>query len=435
MIVAFCVACLGAIAAAFVHHHRLWRRHTSLVVQQAREAVLRPLSHDMRSPLAALETVLSQGNTLPEQHRALIAAAAARLRDIANTLAPNSGNVSSTANPSMAEPLLLEVEYAVSQLRYAFRSRRGAGVDVRLDKGSFSSAFTAANRAALHDALHRCVSATLSAEEGAQELVVHCEGEQVHVRNVTHGAVSACTPVPAPTAPWFPSALTWPAGGTVVITDDDDAVHTAWHARLNALPASIRPRLLHFKTLADLQAHVQSLSTEALAERVFWVDCEFTGSSQSGLDAITSLAIGKLSVLVTSHYDDASVRERCMAMGTKLLPKTLLHSIPLQPREGNTVVLIDDDALVHSIWRMAARGRELETFSHPEPFLRNLDRYAHSTPVYIDSQLGNGLRGEDVAKTVHDRGFAQIFITTGKDPGTFPPMPWVKAILGKEPPF
>ena len=64
----------------------------------------------------------------------------------------------------------------------------------------------------------------------------------------------------------------------------------------------------------------------------------------------------------------------------------------------------------------------------------NLGRYARTTPIYIDSHLGDGIRGEDFAKELHDAGFSRVYLATGSLETAFPPMPWLSEIVGKEPP-
>jgi signal transduction histidine kinase len=100
-------------------------------------------------------------------------------------------------------------------------------------------------------------------------------------------------------------------------------------------------------------------------------------------------------------------------------------------------VLIDDDALVHMTWKVAARtkGIALKAFKSPDDFLANLETFPKDTPIYIDSDLGSGIKGEDIAKTIHAKGFATIYLETGHSPGSFQKMPWIKEVISKDPPW
>ena len=68
-------------------------------------------------------------------------------------------------------------------------------------------------------------------------------------------------------------------------------------------------------------------------------------------------------------------------------------------------ILIDDDELVREAWDMSAKrnGKSLETFSTPEQFFARVGEFDQSAPIYIDSTLANGIKGEDVAKQIYCR--------------------------------
>jgi hypothetical protein len=61
-----------------------------------------------------------------------------------------------------------------------------------------------------------------------------------------------------------------------------------------------------------------------------------------------------------------------------------------------------------------------------------MDRATH---IYIDAQLGDEIRGEDVAKEAHTLGFRTIFLCTGLPVDALEPCPWVLGVLGKDPPW
>jgi hypothetical protein len=54
--------------------------------------------------------------------------------------------------------------------------------------------------------------------------------------------------------------------------------------------------------------------------------------------------------------------------------------------------------------------------------------------IYIDSDLGGGIKGEDIARQLKDLGFADITLETGHPPENFKHLPWLK-VAGKEPPW
>ena len=45
------------------------------------------------------------------------------------------------------------------------------------------------------------------------------------------------------------------------------------------------------------------------------------------------------------------------------------------------------------------------------------------------------ITNNDIAKQLFDMGYTVLFLATGHHSGDFPVMPWIKAIVGKKPPF
>ncbi|MCX5792490.1 MAG: HAMP domain-containing sensor histidine kinase [Elusimicrobia bacterium] len=103
---------------------------------------------------------------------------------------------------------------------------------------------------------------------------------------------------------------------------------------------------------------------------------------------------------------------------------------------GRVAALLDDDMLVHMNWKMAAKaaGVELKAYKTPEDLAAGVDALAKDIPVYIDSELGNGVKGEDIAKDLHEKGFTDLTMATGHGPEKFARLPWLK-VTGKEPPW
>jgi len=101
------------------------------------------------------------------------------------------------------------------------------------------------------------------------------------------------------------------------------------------------------------------------------------------------------------------------------------------------LVFIDDDEMMRMTWSLAAEdaGITLSTFASFDEFLQDKSKYNKDTLIYIDSELGNNIKGEICAKHLFDEGFFEIHLATGHSKESFCPMPWIKTIVGKEPPF
>ena len=103
---------------------------------------------------------------------------------------------------------------------------------------------------------------------------------------------------------------------------------------------------------------------------------------------------------------------------------------------GRMAVLLDDDMLVHMNWKLAAKaaGVVLKAYKIPEDFTAGIETLAKDTPIYIDSDLGDGIKGENIAKELHAKGFTGLTMATGHGPEEFAHLPWLK-VTGKEPPW
>lgn len=109
---------------------------------------------------------------------------------------------------------------------------------------------------------------------------------------------------------------------------------------------------------------------------------------------------------------------------------------PDSKNEMPVAVLVDDDALVRLLWKNAAKSAQkvFFAFADPDELFQKLALIDPRTPIYIDSDLGGLVRGEDVALQLYTKGFKELYLATGYETDQFPSMPWIKKIVGKEPP-
>jgi signal transduction histidine kinase len=115
--------------------------------------------------------------------------------------------------------------------------------------------------------------------------------------------------------------------------------------------------------------------------------------------------------------------------GTEVILK-----IPIKIRK---IVLIDDDILVRKNWEFSAKKKniELDIYDNTESFIQNMDKYDFDSEIYIDSELGENNKGEDLARNLHEKGYKNIYIETGHSFEKFKGLKYIKAVISKEPPF
>lgn len=113
--------------------------------------------------------------------------------------------------------------------------------------------------------------------------------------------------------------------------------------------------------------------------------------------------------------------------------------LPRVPENGTRtglVLLLDDDMLVHMNWKLAAKtaGAEFKAYKTPEELMATVDALQKDTSIFIDSDLGDGIKGENIAGELHDKGFTDLSMATGHGHEKFSHLPWLK-VHGKEPPW
>jgi hypothetical protein len=238
----------------------------------------------------------------------------------------------------------------------------------------------------------------------------------------------------------FVSVLELPAGMPVVVLDDDTSIHQVWQGRFDsARVKESNIEVIHFSEPDKLREWVKN-SPEKAIKALYLFDYELLNYKETGLSLARELNLAPKVILVTSRYEEKGIIEESSRLGIRMIPKGLAGFVPIsikfQPSSSKVAVLIDDDALVHMTWKMAARsaGVKLLTYKNPGDFAGGIETLAKDTPIFIDSELGHDQKGEDIAKTLYEKGFTDISMATGYGPENFAHLPWLK-VRGKEPPW
>ncbi len=255
----------------------------------------------------------------------------------------------------------------------------------------------------------------------------------------------------AETPKWFAEKIDLTGKTTVVSFDDDVSIHQIWTERLQSLGLS--DQIEHLKIQSgDLFSRYVHSNLNNLGQTLFLVDFELLNQQKTGLELIEDLAIAKHAVLVTSRYEEKSIQERAEKIGLKILPKSLGGFVPIfsqnesvvgselidsEPQETKKffdIIFLDDDSLNHSTWKMAAeiQGKSILCFDNSRELFQCLTHLELGCSFYVDVSLGNGERGEDVAKDLFDRGFKNLYLATGYESDQFGHVTWIKGVVGKD---
>jgi len=251
----------------------------------------------------------------------------------------------------------------------------------------------------------------------------------------------------APAPEWFVPELRLTPGKAVVILDDDASIHQVWQGRLDALRAGERGvEVVHVSSPDEIRGWVQGEPAKA-REALYLFDYELLGYRETGLSLASELALGERVILVTSRYEEPEVLTGCRKLKARLIPKGLAGSVPMRvetaalaetPKgERLDAVLIDDDPLTRMVWENDAAdlGKRLRTFSTVAEFFKEAGGIDRTTPVYVDSNLGEGVEGTVESRRIHEMGFGEVYLATGYAPEKFAGFTHLRGVIGKEPPW
>jgi len=447
------------------------------------------VAHDIRSPLAAINIAISDVSFIPENKRIIIKSASQRINDIANNLLSKSKNINkhdiaiNSKSESLPELIFTVIENIVSEKRYEYFNSK-LNIQLHVSDSSYTC-FSLINLALFKRVLSNllnnsieatqsdgCITIHLSCDEQNVTINIQDNGcgippeilprlmepgfsfnkkngagiglayakqyiEQINGKISIHSVVSQGTQVtitlPRTEFPdWFCAIINIDNKSNIIILDDDQSIHKAWDEKFSHLTEI---NLLHFYKASDLIE-----SNHPIAD-LYLIDHELFNGNINGLSVIENLHLNQKAILVTSCFEDNFIRKECTTIGVNILPKPIVPYIPIKmittKDKAISNILIDDDELIRDVWMLCAKQANINLFVYAsiDEFQNEINLFSKNVLIYIDSHLSGTIKGELYAKKLYEMGFKEIYLTTGFQPDYFTPMPWIKAIVGKEPPF
>ncbi len=333
-------------------------------------------AHDIRSPIAVLNTCLEYVACIPEKDRSLMRTATYRINAIANSLL-NEFKEQTQKEATVDNTRLV---FLVSLLHSIVREKKAQfaaeSVDIHLElKERDLSYFASINADEMKRVLSNLINNAVESfknESGivqvtlggdAKDIIITVEDngcgiavqdqQRIFERGVSlkengtglglhhakttieswQGSIrldsveneGTCLTLTLPrqqTPSWFVKEIKLSLSIPIAILDDEVAVHKAWQLKL----ADIAPELMlnfftdprDFLNWAEQQKDFFLLTDHNLSNRML-----------SGLDVIEKLQLKKRAILSSSHYDQEEVIARCQRLGCYLLPKHLMYYIPI----------------------------------------------------------------------------------------------------------
>ena len=362
------------------------KNEEKVAFQEKVSMVAAQVAHDIRSPLAALNILVSNIEAIPEDERILLRNSARRIGDIANNLSlmkyekKDSNKVIIEEKKMSIELLSSILEGIVSEKRTQYRDRSGIAIEDAFDQSSYgafaeieSIEFKRVISNIINNAVEAChekgtIAISLSAEESMSVLTMQDNGKgiprdiihKVCDRNFSFGkkegsglglfharqtlerwggtlvidseegrGTKLTLSFPRASHPaWFLPKLTLMEGMMVLVLDDDSSIHEVWKARFRERDCN-RDNVMHMHFNSG-KAVKNIFMTQKWPWYLLLSDYELMGEHETGLDLIEKLGIGTHAILVTSHFEEANIRSRCERLGVKLLPKGLAGTVPIE---------------------------------------------------------------------------------------------------------
>jgi signal transduction histidine kinase len=444
------------------------------------------VAHDIRSPLAAINTAVSNVSAIQEDRRIMIKNASRRINDIANNLLSRYKNNAIEIDPEQrTEPELIFVilDSITSEKRFEYDENQ-IHLLLNINYDAYSC-FSKINLISFKRILSNLINNSVEAVSltGQVTISLKCDDNYINITIEDNGCGIPAEIIPQVTengfsyqkpkgagfglsyakqyieklqgkliidseikkgtkvtikllrcdAPqWFCETVIVPAGSVIFILDDDPSIHETWRIKFGDIDGL---KLVNYSEASC----VTQESINKINAGLYLIDYELIGNLTTGLDIIETFCLKDKSTLVTSCFEDTEVRARCEKLGIKMIPKSYVPYIPVKIQrklEESCLVFIDNDEMMRMAWSFVAEdfGKNISTYSSPEEFNKYLTSYNKTTMIYLDSELANGVKGELYAKELYEKGFTEIYLSTGYPKEKFGVMPWIKSVVGKEPP-
>ena len=349
-------------------------------VQKQKDDQAKRFAHDIRSPLAALKVLKDIiAPSVPEDQGGLLKHAIVRINDLANTVLPKliddkkilkdeikpvflwpivdkiisekkiefkhigdfSIDLSSKSNifeicvkcneTDMARvvsnlinnaiqarqennylQIQLQIEEMQDEVSLVLKDN-GKGIDLEIVAKVFDSRFTHGKKDGMGIGL-----------SSAKELVESWNGK-ISLESQVGVGTTITIQLPKATQPnWLLTKLNLKDIQQLVVIDDQPFVTETWKQKLQGIALS--EKIVWIQNIKDW---IQWHGSNKIEKTMFLVDYDL-GASLQGLDIISKYALLPNAALITGHDDDREVRANAEAIGAKILPKSLIHMVPVE---------------------------------------------------------------------------------------------------------
>jgi PAS domain S-box-containing protein len=460
-------------------------KHQAAAEEQAKfRQIVGQVLHDVQSPLASLKGIVEDAaGIIPEEKRVTLRQASMRIQDITQNMLVhfrNEPEAGELAEPLLVSTSLLEI---LSEKRF---EHKGVIIDADIAKNAYfaciqiePSQFKRMVSNVINNAVHAIgnkpdgvvtaelkinaewvtvfiedngcgmskelidkiennISVTSGKENGTgigltqvREVLQQNFG-QLSINSVEGEYTIVMLKFPKILPPfWLAEDIKIAPTDTVVVLDDDPSIHGAWNSKLRpVITETPEIRVMHFSEGQEAVNFINLLTEQEKEHICLLADYELLHQDINGLQVIEQTKV-KRSTLVTSHYNNAEIRERAANLRVRILPKMLAFAVTvnlikdIKPGSKKVdMVWVDDARWFIKDWTQRFSHLNIDTYYDPNTFLEDVHQYPLDTKIILDRNyydregigrkfLGDGLV---IAKTLHDHGYTKLYMVTGEKP-------------------
>ena len=334
----------------------------------------RQLSHDIRSPLAALKVVKEIGTSSMDPEVAkILSMSIDRITDIANTILPKKSEQDSGGLSKESSFIWMLIDQIISEKRVEYKKVSDVSIQFQVE-GSPFELNALCNPAHFMRSISNIVNNSIEArvENHPIQIALHLSHTPTHVllsiqdngkgispemlpkvfdESFSHGKkqgtglglfqvkqaveswggsiqiesqVNVGTKLTiqlkkSPKPKWLADSILTSSYQSMIILDDEEYVSSILKDRFSEYFKDIR----YFKVIEEFETHI------AAASGYFVFMDHDLKQSLTGIDLIQKHRLQSRSVLLTGNYDDKQVQQKALELGIKILPKPLINDIPV----------------------------------------------------------------------------------------------------------
>lgn len=454
------------------------QREKEIEIEKRQYKLAQQVAHDIRSPLGVLKSLKKELTSKREEDRRVFQNCVNRIEEIALNLVRTSKDSGHRDAERKSEDLLTILESVLTEKRAEYRNKENVEIEGEFTTASYglhsdirSSFLKRIISNLINNSVEACsqnyclIRVRLYQKEGANYIEVQDNGPGIASDYLEHIFTKGFTTKPSGNGLGLSGAkeeieamggkielkstlghgtsvqITLPMSASwsglaskvdvyryskVIILDDDFSIHGIWDKNLRDSGKVIE----HYYAPSDLFKKYPRLDESIL----LLSDFEFLNEKIDGIDVINHFGHSRHSILITARSEESEIRKRCRDGGIPFISKTLISYVPINISPPS-IVLIDDDMLSHWRWE---RYRETTPFDFQgfysiDSFISASLNIGKETCILLDSDLGDGVKGEVEGEKISHLGFSKIYLYTSYPDGPFEKPSWIKEVIAKDP--